>query len=128
MIPRQSKPLSKFEADLGPIRLDPAKAAGKSFTINWQFTDRDERLAVTLSNCTLTHRVGEQSGAAAATVVTTRVTLDAIILRKLQPLEALSSGALAILGDPSTVAQLFGVLDPPNDPMFEILTPGEGRT
>jgi hypothetical protein len=26
MIPRQSKPLSKFEADLGPIRLDPAKA------------------------------------------------------------------------------------------------------
>jgi hypothetical protein len=42
-------------------------------------------------------------------------------------MEALSSGALAIKGDPSTVAQLFGVLDPPNDPMFEILTPGEGR-
>ena len=31
------------------IRLDPAKAAGQSMVINWQFTDRDEKLALTSS-------------------------------------------------------------------------------
>ena len=31
-------------------------------------------------------------------------------------------------GDVSCLVQLFGVLDPPNDPMFDVLTPGVGRT
>ena len=34
--------------DMMAIRLDPAKAAGQSMVINWHFTDRDEKLALTL--------------------------------------------------------------------------------
>ena len=108
------------------IRVDPAKTAGKSFIINWTFTDRDERLAMTLKHSTLTHRAG-LSPAASVSIVTTRTTLDAIIMRKLAAPEAVASGALRLEGDASCVVQLFGALDPPSDPMFEILTPGSGR-
>ena len=109
------------------IRLDPAKAAGRSMVINWHFTDRKERLALTLSNCTLTHRVGEWSDAAAASITTTRGTLDAIVLGRLKVPDALASGVLRIEGDPSQLAALFAMFDQPSGLMFDILTRGEGR-
>ena len=109
------------------IRLDPAKAAGQSFILNWRFTDRDEEMALTLRNCTLTHRIGERSDKAVATVTTTRATLDALVLRKTTAPEALMSGALKVEGDASKFALLFGMLDQPGGLMFDVLTPGEGR-
>ncbi len=109
------------------IRLDPAKAAGQAFVLNWRFTDRGEEMTLTLKHCTLTHRIGEQAEKPAASVTTTRATLDALVLRKTTAPEALQSGALGIEGDLSKFAQLFGMLDPPGSMMFDILTPGEGR-
>jgi alkyl sulfatase BDS1-like metallo-beta-lactamase superfamily hydrolase len=109
------------------IRLDPAKAAGQTFVLNWRFTDRDEEMTLTLKHCTLTHRMGERADKPAASVTTTRTTLDALVLRKTTAPEALQSGALMIEGDLSKFAQLFGMLDPPGGMMFDILTPGEGR-
>lgn len=109
------------------IRLDPARAAGQSFVLNWRFTDRDEAMTLTLKHCTLTHRMGEQAGAPSASVTTTRDTLDALVLRKTTAPEALQSGALRIEGDASKFVQLFGMLDQPGSMMFDILTPGEGR-
>lgn len=110
------------------IRVDPAKAAGRALTINWHFTDRREQMVTTLKNCTLSHRTGEQATSADATVTTTRTTLDALILRKLEAPAALASGALKIDGEAAALVQFFGVLEPPGGLMFEILTPGEGRT
>jgi alkyl sulfatase BDS1-like metallo-beta-lactamase superfamily hydrolase len=109
------------------IRLDPAKAAGQAFVLNWRFTDRDEEMALTLKNCTLSHRMGERSDKAAASVTTTRATLDALVLRKTTAPEALMSGALKVEGDAAKFAVLFGMLEQPGGMMFEILTPGEGR-
>ena len=114
--------------DMMAIRLDPAKAAGQSMVLNWRFTDRDEKLALTLKHCTLTHRLGEWSEQASASITTSRATLDAIVLRKTTASEAVMSGALKIEGDPSRFASLFGMLDQPAGFMFEILTPGEGRS
>ncbi|MBX9945212.1 MAG: MBL fold metallo-hydrolase [Reyranella sp.] len=113
--------------DLMAIRLDPAKAAGQSVVLNWHFTDRAEKLVLTLKHCTLTHRLGEWSEKAAASITTSRATLDAIVLRKTTAPEAIMSGALKIEGDPSRFAALFGMLDQPAGFMFDILTPGEGR-
>jgi alkyl sulfatase BDS1-like metallo-beta-lactamase superfamily hydrolase len=110
------------------IRLDPAKAAGQSMVVNWHFTDRDEKLVLTLKHCTLTNRLGEWSDKATASVTTTRDTLDAMMLNKLAPPDAVQSGKLRIEGDPSRLAVLFSVIDrTPNQLMFDILTPGEGR-
>ena len=80
--------------DMMAIRLDPAKAAGQSIVINWHFTDRDEKLVLTLSHCTLSHRLGEWSDQAAASVTMARGTLDQMVLGKLAAPEALASGAL----------------------------------
>lgn len=113
--------------DLMAIRLDAAKAAGQSMELNWHFTDRGEKLALTLKHCTLSHRMGEWSGSAAASITTTRATLDAIVLLKTTPVEAMQAGALRIDGDPSRFAVLFGLLERPTGFMFDVLTPGEGR-
>jgi alkyl sulfatase BDS1-like metallo-beta-lactamase superfamily hydrolase len=111
------------------IRLDPAKAAGQGFVLNWRFTDRNEQMVLTLKNCTLTHRMGEQAGSvAAATVTTTRATFDSIVLRKTTAPEAIADGALRIDGDLSRFALLFGMLDEPAGIMFDVLTPGTGRS
>jgi alkyl sulfatase BDS1-like metallo-beta-lactamase superfamily hydrolase len=113
--------------DMLAIRLDPAKAAGQSMVVNWHFTDRKEKLALTLKHCTLSHRLGAWADGAAASITTTRATLDAIILGRVKVPEALASGALRIEGDGSRLAALFGMLDQPTGLMFDVLTPGEGR-
>jgi alkyl sulfatase BDS1-like metallo-beta-lactamase superfamily hydrolase len=113
--------------DMMAIRLDPAKAAGQSMVVNWHFTDRGEKLALTLKHCTLSHRLGEWSDTAAASITTTRATLDAVILGRMTVPDAFASGLLRIDGDPSRLAALFGMLDQPGRMMFDVLTPGEGR-
>lgn len=113
--------------DMLAIRLDPTKAAGQAMVVNWHFTDRDEKMALTLAHCTLTHRLGAWSDRAIATITTTRGTLDSLVLGKLKIPESVASGALKIEGDPSRLAALFGMLDQPSSMMFDILTPGEGR-
>ncbi|MCA0302915.1 MAG: MBL fold metallo-hydrolase [Proteobacteria bacterium] len=113
--------------DLMAIRLDAAKAAGQSMTVNWHFTDRDEKLALTLKHCTLSHRLGRWVEGAAASVTTTRATLDTIVMRKTTPIEAVQSGALRIEGDPSRLAALFAMLDPAPGLMFDVVTPGDDR-
>jgi alkyl sulfatase BDS1-like metallo-beta-lactamase superfamily hydrolase len=95
--------------------------------INWRITDRDERLALTLKHCTLTHRLGDWSEAANASVTTTRATLDATVLGKTTIQEAMMAGALTIEGDATRLGALFAALDQPAGMMFDILTPGEGR-
>jgi alkyl sulfatase BDS1-like metallo-beta-lactamase superfamily hydrolase len=113
--------------DLMAIRLDAAKAAGQSMAINWRFTDRNEMLVLALEHSTLTHRLGECSDRAQASITTNRVTLDAVVLRKTTVPEAVVSGALKIEGDPSKLALLFGMLDQLGGIMFDILTPGDRR-
>jgi alkyl sulfatase BDS1-like metallo-beta-lactamase superfamily hydrolase len=113
--------------DLMAIRLDAAKAAGQSMVLNWHFTDRAEKLVLTLKHSTLSHRMGEWSGSAAASVTTTRATLDAIVLRKITAVEAMQAGTLRVDGDASRFALLFGLLDQPVGFMFDVVTPGEGR-
>lgn len=108
--------------DMVAIRLDPAKATGQSMVLNWHFTDRAEKLALTLKHSTLTYRMGEWSATAAASITTSRATLDAIVLGKTAVPEAVASGALRIEGDPSRFASLFGMLDQPGSIMFDILT------
>jgi alkyl sulfatase BDS1-like metallo-beta-lactamase superfamily hydrolase len=113
--------------DLMAIRLDPAKAAAVSMILNWRFTDRDETLTLTLKHCTLSHRMGERSSAAAASVTTTRATLNSVVLRRTTIADALAGGALKVEGDMPRVSALFAMLEQPGGMMFDVLTPGDGR-
>jgi alkyl sulfatase BDS1-like metallo-beta-lactamase superfamily hydrolase len=75
----------------------------------------------------LGHRLGEWSDTAAASITTTRATLDALVLGRTTVPDATSAGALTIEGDPSRLAALLAMLETPGGMMFDILTPGEGR-
>jgi len=105
----------------------PHLLVGQGFVLNWRFIDRDETLTLCLKHCTLTHRMGDWSTSAAASIITMRATLDALVLRKVTPQEAMSSGALKVEGDASRFALLFGMLDQPSGLMFDVLKPGAGR-
>ena len=113
--------------DAMAIRLDPQKAADQSMVVNWRFTDRGEMLVLTLGHCTMTHRLGEWSDSANASIITTRAVLDSIVLGKRPIQDAVREGLIKIEGDPTRLAVLFAALDPPANLMFDILTPGDGR-
>ncbi len=104
------------------VRLNADKAAGKTITLNWQFTDLRQRYAMTLRNSALTYVAEAQHAQPTATVTLTKATLDQISLKQLTLPQAMQSGAIRIDGNPQAVAGLFGMLDN-FDPNFNIVTP-----
>jgi alkyl sulfatase BDS1-like metallo-beta-lactamase superfamily hydrolase len=109
--------------DFIAVRLDPEKALGKRWRIAWRLTDRDETVCLTLANETLTHIMGKDAPDADATVTTTREVLVGLIVGKVAIGDAVESGALAVGGDESLPAALFGMLDT-FGMQFDIVTPG----
>ncbi|ABF09028.1 linear primary-alkylsulfatase [Cupriavidus metallidurans] len=104
------------------VRLNADKAAGKAMTLNWQFTDLNQRYAMTLRNSALTYVADAQHAQPTATVTLTKATLDKISLKQLTLPQAMQSGAIRIDGNPQAVAGLFAMLDT-FDPAFNIVTP-----
>lgn len=104
------------------VRLNADKAAGKTLTLNWQFTDLKQRYAMTLRNSALTYVSEAQHAQPTATVTLTKATLDQISLKQLTLPQAMQSGAIRIDGNPQAVAGLFGMLDT-FDPNFNLVTP-----
>ncbi|EHP42432.1 metallo-beta-lactamase family protein [Cupriavidus basilensis OR16] len=104
------------------VRLNADKAAGKAMTLNWIFTDRQERYAMTLRNSALTYLADSQSPQPTATITLDKATLDRISLKQLTLPEAIRDGSIRIDGNPQAVASLFGMLDS-FDGYFSIVTP-----
>ena len=108
--------------DFLAVRLNADKAAGKTLTLNWRFTDLNQRYAMTLRNSALTYVGDSEHAQPTATVTLTKATLDQISLKQLTLPQAMQSGAVRIDGNPQAVAGLFGMLDT-FDPNFNIVTP-----
>jgi linear primary-alkylsulfatase len=104
------------------IRLDPVKAAGRRWRIDWRIEDTGERVALNLENSTLTCMPGE-AATADLSVTTTRAALEAIALRPEGLAESLVAGTCRVTGDAARLTALFAMLDD-FTLMFEIVTPG----
>ena len=104
------------------IRLDPAKAVGHRWQIEWLLSDTGERVTLNLENSTLTCVLGE-AAAADVSVTTTRAVLEAIALEPQGFAEALATEGSRVTGDAAKLAALFSMLDN-FKLMFEIVTPG----
>ncbi|MDF1730848.1 MAG: alkyl sulfatase dimerization domain-containing protein [Minwuia sp.] len=111
--------------DFIAVRLDSSKAIGKRWQVNWNLSDRDEKVCHTLSNETLTQLMGKVAKAPAATVTTTREVLVGLIVGKVSVADAITSGVLGIDGDRAVIEDLFDMLDT-FGMQFDILTPGPG--
>ncbi len=104
------------------VRLNADKAAGKTMTLNWSFTDLRQRYAMTLRNSALTYLADAQHPQATASITLDKATLDRISLKQLTLPDAVRNGSIRIAGDPQAVASLFGMLDT-FDGHFNIVTP-----
>lgn len=104
------------------VRLNPAKAAGKTIRINWIFTDLNRRYVLNLENCALTYVAGKNSPTADVTLTLTRPTLDALMLDGATVGDSVKSGAIQAQGDLSRVTDLMSMLDNFR-PSFEVVEP-----
>ena len=93
------------------VRLNAAKAEGKTIVINWTFTDLNETYVMNLENSALTHTSGRLSDKADASVTLTRAALDAITLKQKTFAESVAAGAVSLGGNPLKLRELFGMLD-----------------
>ncbi|MEQ9642230.1 MAG: alkyl sulfatase dimerization domain-containing protein [Alphaproteobacteria bacterium] len=110
--------------DFIAVRVDMNRVQGRSFVINWSFSDSGERLALSLRHSALTHVMGKQAADADLAVTATRDALVALILGRATVEQAIDDRSLQVTGDPAPLAALFDMLDD-FDFMFEILTPGQ---
>jgi alkyl sulfatase BDS1-like metallo-beta-lactamase superfamily hydrolase len=104
------------------VRLNAAKAEGKTMVINWSFTDTNQRIALNLDNSALTYVAGKQAPNADATVTLARGTLDAVALQRTTFTEAAKAGLVKIDGDPGKLDELMSMLDT-FKVMFEVVEP-----
>jgi alkyl sulfatase BDS1-like metallo-beta-lactamase superfamily hydrolase len=107
------------------VRLNAAKAEGKTMAINWNFTDSNQRIALNLDNSALTHVTGKQASDADATVTLTRATLDAVTQQRTTFADAVKAGLARIDGDPGKPDELMSMLDT-FKVMFEVVEPKQG--
>ncbi len=104
------------------VRLNAAKAEGKTMVINWSFTDSNQRIALNLDNSALTYVAGKQAPNADATVTLARGTLDAVALQRTTFADAVKAGLVKIDGDPRKLDELMSMLDT-FKVMFEVVEP-----
>ncbi len=103
-------------------RINAERAAANDLIVAWNFTDIDEQWTLRVTNGALSTVAGRLDEKAAAVVTTTRATLNSLILQEIDAIEAFSSGAISVDGDPMALAGFLGLLDdPPHD--FPIVTP-----
>jgi len=104
------------------VRLNAAKAEGKTMVINWSFTDSNQRIALNLDNSALTYVTGKQVPNADATVTLARGTLDAVTQQRTTFADAVKAGLVKIDGDPRKLDELMSMLDT-FKVMFEVVEP-----
>ena len=114
-------PLDLF-FDYLAVRLNPDKAAGKAITVNWTFTDLNQKVQLTLENSVLSHVMGEHAAKPDAHISLSKATLDDISLQRTTFAQAMAAGQARIDGNAAALGQLMAMLDT-FKPLFEIVTP-----
>lgn len=104
------------------VRLNGPRAAGKTITVNFEFTDTKERAVLFLANAALNHSPDRHDSSADATLRLTRVALNEIILQTSTLKDEVASGAVQVEGDGDAVRELVSLLDT-FDFWFNIVTP-----
>lgn len=100
------------------VRLIPEKVAGQSYVINLAISDKDEKLALTLSRGCLTHMPNKADPSAVATMTLTHAAIANIAVG----VSRMEDEDMVIEGDRTKVEALFAALDE-FDPMFDVVTP-----
>jgi len=108
--------------DFLAMRLNGPKAEGKRLSLNFDFTDLNQKYSVEMENGVLNHTEGVAAKDADATVTLTRDTLNKIVLKETSLKDALASGDIKIDGAQGKLEELVSYMDN-FDFWFNIVTP-----
>ncbi len=114
-------PVDKF-FELMAVMLNGAKADGKTFTLNIEFTDLDEVHILQLENSVLHHRTGNAATTADATIRITHPLFVNMLTGNAGIREILFSDDVSVAGSKLDLLKFFALLDRPNE-TFNIVTP-----
>ncbi len=93
------------------VRLKSDEVAGVTVSLNWTFTDINEKWLVGISHRTLFSTPGRHDPQAAASIITTRHTLLEVITQSTTFLEQIQAGNIFIEGDSTALITMLGNLD-----------------
>ncbi len=114
-------PLEQFFKSMA-VMLNGPDAEGKDYTINVEFTDRNETHVLNVKNAVLHHRVGEPATEANASILITHKLFVNIITGQAGMRDTIFSDDVAIQGSKLDLLKFFSLLEKPND-NFNIVTP-----
>ena len=92
-------------------RINGPRAGNANIVLNWRFIDSQESLASTLEHGALTSIVGKTAPNAEATVITTRVAFEEVVLQQRTVSDEIQQGDIKTAGNPARVADLIALLD-----------------
>jgi alkyl sulfatase BDS1-like metallo-beta-lactamase superfamily hydrolase len=104
------------------MKLNGPKADGKRIILNFDFTDVKQKYLVEMVNGVLNHTSNQQADKADATITTTRVTLNEIVLGQTTLAKAISAGNVNIDGSQAKLDEMLSYLDT-FEFWFNIVTP-----
>ncbi|WP_430417426.1 alkyl/aryl-sulfatase [Parasphingorhabdus sp.] len=102
-------------------RFNPSKMRSDGGIIQFIFPDRKEAVSVDLGKSVMFPRNGPHD-AATARVTISRSDFTKLLLREVNALSLIETGAMEISGNTALMAAMFGALDEVN-PQFDIVTP-----
>ncbi len=108
------------------VRLNAEKAEDKTITINFVFSDTNQKYKLELKNSTLNHTENDQAKNADLTLTLTRRSLDNVLLKQNTIKEEIDKGDIKVQGDINKLTELLGYLDT-FDFWFNIVTPNEAK-
>ncbi|WP_273860380.1 alkyl/aryl-sulfatase [Photobacterium sp. GSS17] len=103
------------------VRINPEKAAGKTFSINIDFTDLKEKYTLSMENSVLNY-TSKVADKADASLTLSKSTLDDIQLGNITLEKAIADGDVKVDGDSQVFQDFVGMLDK-FDFWFNIVTP-----
>ncbi|HEA67420.1 MAG TPA: MBL fold metallo-hydrolase [Desulfobacterales bacterium] len=108
--------------DFLAVRLNGPKAAGKTLTINWEFTDTGEKYVLSLENSVLNYVKGKVVDKANAGFILSRATLNEIVLGKTKLDDKIAGGEVKVAGRKEALGELMALMDK-FDIWFNIVLP-----
>ncbi|MBO47381.1 MAG: hypothetical protein CMJ96_10895, partial [Planctomycetes bacterium] len=117
----RAMPISDF-FNLLAVKLDPSKAKSVNYVINFELTDSDETVVVTVNNQVENHKLNARENQVDLTVSLTRLTLNDIACGRSSIDDAIESGAVSVTGSVEMFKEYLGMHDT-FDLWFNVIEP-----
>lgn len=108
--------------DFAAVRIDPVKAAARSFKLNVVLSERGEKILITVGSGVMVHEHGVLDPEAGATLIMTRPHLLMTLFAGAPVAPLIGSGDIKVEGDASLYEALAAMIGPV-DANFPIVTP-----